>query len=192
MDPDRPLNESWDGDLPGLPAVLVKPKSISDAYKLRQDYRHEATLAVFPAEVLTRLYATLGDVKTVLSAVAGGAQILVGCSLLLVVVMHVGQRRRQIGALRAFGAPRLAVFGIVWVELFSLIVVGIGAGLVVGYAAARVIAARLAVESGFHLPVSFMPEDAGALGGILLGAALLCLLPAAIAYRQSPVQALRA
>ncbi|MCD2173404.1 ABC transporter permease [Rhizobium sp. C4] len=191
IDPNEAINEQWQGELPGLPAVVVKPKSIADAYKLRQQYRKDATLAVFPAEVLTKLYATLGDVKKVLSAVAGGAQLLVGAALILVIVMHIGQRRKQIGALRAFGAPREAVFGIVWLELFGLVAAGVVAGIGLGYLAARVIAARLAADSGFHMPVSFAAEDGGALALLLLAAACLCLLPAIIAYRQPPASALR-
>ncbi|MGR6430227.1 ABC transporter permease [Rhizobium sp. PAMB 3174] len=192
IDADAAIDEDWDHALPGLPAVVVKPKSIGDAYKLRQQYRHETTLAVFPAEVLTRLYATLGDVRQVLSAVAIGAQILVACALMLVTVMHVTQRRKQIGALRAFGAPREAVFGIVWLELFGLIAIGVAAGLGVGFAAARLIAGRLMADSGIQLPVLFARSDLGPIGALFLAAALFSLLPALMAYRQSPVQALRA
>lgn len=191
IDPAAPINEEWQGELPGLPAIVVKPKSISDAYKLRQDYRKGTTLAVFPAEVLTRLYATLGDVKQVLTAVAAGAQVLVAAALLLVVVMHIGQRRKQIGALRAFGAPREAVFGTVWLELFALVATGIIAGLGLGYLAARLIADRLAATSGFHLPVAFAGEDVITVAVLFIGTALVSLLPAVIAYRQSPAAALR-
>jgi len=63
IDPDAPLDEHWTAETPGLPAILVKPKTIADAYKLRQDYRGNGTLAVFPGEVLTNLYATLGALK---------------------------------------------------------------------------------------------------------------------------------
>ncbi len=191
IDPNQAINEQWQGELPGLPAVVVKPKSIADAYKLRQQYRKDATLAVFPGEVLTTLYATLGDVKQVLSAVAAGAQLLVGAALILVIVMHIGQRRKQIGALRAFGAPREAVFGIVWLELFGLVAAGIAAGLGLGYLAARAIAARLAAHSGFHMPVGFAAEDMTSIGILLIASALLCALPAIIAYRQPPASALR-
>ena len=92
VDPDAPIDEHWTAQTPGLPAILVKPKTIADAYKLRQDYRGNGTLAVFPGEVLTNLYGTLGDAKRVLSAVAVGAQILVAVAVLMVTVMHIGQR----------------------------------------------------------------------------------------------------
>ena len=188
---DAAIDEVWTDETPGLPAVLVKPKIIADAYKLRQDYRKETTLAVFPAEVLTRLYATLGDAKLVLLAVAFGSQALVAAALLLVTVLHVNQRRRQIGALRALGAPRRALFGIVWLELLGLLAVGVAAGIAIGYAAARLIAGRLVAESGIIMPVVFERGDLWLIG-ILLGAAcLLAAVPGLLAYRQSPAAALR-
>ncbi len=189
--PHSGLNEYWPAKTPGLPAILVKPKTIADAYKLRQDYRNGTTIAVFPGEVLTNLYATLGDAKQILVAVASGAQVLVAASLILVTVIHIGQRRRQIGALRAFGAPRGAILGIVWLEFFILVAAGIGLGFALGYAAALVLAGFFSQNSGVILPVGFKSED-GTLAAILLTfAAMLATLPAILAYRQSPAQALR-
>lgn len=192
IDGDAPIVEDFSASTPGLPAVLVKPKTIADAYKLRQEYRSGNTLAVFPGEVLTGLYATLGDAKLVLSAVAAGSQGLVAAALVLVTVTHIGQRRRQIGALRAFGAPRLSVFAIVWLELFSLVALGIGLGFLAGLVAAGVIAGLFTAESGIVLPVEFTYEDLQ-LALVLLGvSAVLSAVPAILAYRQSPATALRA
>jgi hypothetical protein len=95
------LDGSVTGKLPGVPAILVKPKTIADAYKLRGEYRGDATMAVFPGEVLTGLYATLGDARSVMSFIAIAAQILVAAAIALIAISHVHQRRRQIGALRA-------------------------------------------------------------------------------------------
>ena len=191
-DPDAALNETWTVDAPGLPAILVKPKTIADAYKLRQEYRSGNTVAVFPGEVLTNLYATLGDAKQILVAVASGAQLLVAASLVLVTVIHIGQRRRQIGALRAFGAPRGAIFGIVWLEFFFLVAVGIGLGFALGYVAALTLSGLFSQTSGIAMPVGFARDDAGLAGILLAFAAILAALPALLAYRQSPAQALRA
>lgn len=192
IDPDAPIVETFGEGTPGLPAILVKPKTIADAYRLRQEYRTGATLGVFPGEVLTGLYATLGDAKMVLSAVAAGSQGLVAAALVLVTVIHVGQRRRQIGALRAFGAPRSSVFLIVWLELFMLVALGVGIGFLVGLGAAHVGAQMFTAKSGVILPVGFTREDLQ-LALILLGfAAILAAVPALLAYRQSPAQALRA
>ncbi|MGR9297845.1 ABC transporter permease [Rhizobium leguminosarum] len=191
-DPDAALDETWTAGAPGLPAILVKPKTIADAYKLRQEYRSGNTVAVFPGEVLTNLYATLGDAKQILVAVASGAQVLVAASLVLVTVIHIGQRRRQIGALRAFGAPRGAIFAIVWLEFFFLVAVGIALGFALGYTAALILSGMFSQTSGVAMPVVFTREDAGLATVLLAFAAILAALPAVLAYRQSPAQALRA
>ncbi|MBB4953148.1 putative ABC transport system permease protein [Agrobacterium vitis] len=191
-DPDAALVETFDADDPGVPAILVKPKTIAAAYKLRQEYRTDHTLGIFPGEVLTRLYATLGDVKKVLSVVAIGAQALVAGALLLVTVVHIGQRRKQIGALRAFGAPRLSVFMIVWLELFVVVLLGIGLGVGLGYGVAMAISQTVQSQSGFDLPVEFVRQDAWQVVAMVIFAGVLSSLPAWLAYRQSPVAALRA
>lgn len=192
FDPDAALDEVWDSALPGLPAILVKPRSISDAYRLRQAYRARPdTVAVFPAEVLTGLYAMMGDARLVLSAIAFGTQTLVAASLLLVAVIHVGQRRYQIGALRALGAPRGAVFGIVWGELCALLMIGMALGLGLGYLAASLISHGFSARQGFPLPVGFSPDDLGGLGLLALAGLLVPLIPAALAWRQPPLTALR-
>ena len=83
------------------------------------------------------------------------------------------------------------MFTIVWLELFGLVALGIAAGVGLGYVAARVIAAQLAADSGFHMPVAFALEDGSALAFLLAAASCLCTLPAIMAYRQSPASALR-
>ncbi|MCK0196938.1 FtsX-like permease family protein [Ancylobacter sp. 6x-1] len=180
-----------DPGAPGLPAILVKPRSVADAYRLRQSYRGETTLAVFPAEVLTRLYGVLGDARLVLGAVAYGAQALVGAAILIAILVHVLQRRRQIGALRAFGAPRLAVLAIVWGEVFLVLGLGLLAGIGLGYVAAQVLSSHVAGATGVPMPVGFVREDVLPLAGLLLAGALIALVPAVLAYRQSPAAALR-
>lgn len=191
----RPVDETklTASDNPGVPAIVVKPKSIGDAYNLRLEYRaNERTMAVFPAEVLTRLYGTLGDARRVLALVAAGAQALVGAAILMVIATHVLQRRRQIGALRAFGAPRMAVLSIVWLETFILLAAGLVAGFAVGYGAALFLSRRLGEASGIAMPVEFHASDLWMLLAFLAATAVATLLPAAIAYRQTPAQALRA
>jgi putative ABC transport system permease protein len=192
VDADAPLDEHFDAQTPGVPAVLVKPKTIADAYRLRQEYRTGATLGVFPGEVLTRLYATLGDVRSLLLAIALGTQAIVIAAIALVTIMHVGSRRRQIGALRALGTPVRSIVALVWGELFMLFAAGIASGIALGYAAALVISARLTASTAVRLPVEFAPDDLWLLIGFLAVAALVSIVPALAALRSSPAAALRA
>ncbi|MFZ5676961.1 MAG: FtsX-like permease family protein [Pseudomonadota bacterium] len=177
---------------PGVPAILVKPKTIADAYKLRGEYRGDQTVAVFPGEVLTRLYATLGDARQVMSVIALAAQALVAAAIALIAIAHVFQRRRQIGALRAFGAPRSAVFGIVWIELLLLMGTGIALGFLLGWGAARLLSDQLTRQNGVVLPVAFQASDLGLALLLLVAAAVIAAIPALLAYRQPAAAALRA
>ncbi|KQR71654.1 FtsX-like permease family protein [Rhizobium sp. Leaf341] len=190
-DPAAALDEDWAAHAAGLPAVLVKPRTIADAYKLRQEYRSGTTLAVFPGEVLTRLYATLGDAKVLLLAVAIGTQALIAAALLLVTIMHVAQRRRQIGALRAFGAPRTVVFRIIWFQLFAIVLAGIFLGFGLGYLASEIIGNIVSRQNGFTMPVMFDSEDIVFAASVVAFAAVLAVVPAVLAYRQSPAAALK-
>ena len=192
IDADAPLDEHFDAETPGVPAVLVKPKTIADAYRLRQEYRTGTTLGVFPAEVLTRLYATLGDARSLLLAIALGTQAIVIAAIVLVTIMHVGSRRRQIGALRALGTPVRSIVMLVWGELFILFAAGIALGIAFGYLAALTISARLAASTAVHLPVGFVFDDLWLVGGFAAVAAIISVVPAVSALRSSPATALRA
>lgn len=192
VDADAPLDEHFDAQTPGVPAVLVKPKTIADAYRLRQEYRSGTTLGVFPGEVLTRLYATLGDARSLLLAIALGTQAIVIAAIVLVTIMHVGSRRRQIGALRALGTPVRSIVALVWGELFVLFVAGILLGIALGYTAALIISARLAASTAVRLPVGFSLDDFWLVGGFAAVAAIISIVPAFSALRSSPAAALRA
>ncbi|QWK79531.1 ABC transporter permease [Ochrobactrum sp. BTU1] len=191
IDVNAPLDEAFDADSPGVPAILVKPKTIADAYRLRQEYRSDRTLAIFPAEVLTRLYSTLGDARRLLLGIAIGTQVIVVFALLLVAVMHIGVRKRQIGALRALGAPVRSIMAIVWGELFFLLMLGIFLGLAIGYAAARAITSWLTATTAVRMPVEFAMSDVWLVIGFIAVAAVVSLVPALMTLRMSPASALR-
>ncbi|MXN46500.1 FtsX-like permease family protein [Shinella kummerowiae] len=192
IDPAAAIDEHFGAETPGLPAVLVKPKTVADAYRLRQEYRGETTLAVFPAEVLTRLYATLGDARSLLLAIAIGTQVIVIAAILLVTIMHIGTRQKQIGALRAFGAPARAVVAIVSGELFLLFLAGFGLGILLGYAAAHLISASLTATTAVRMPVEFAREDISLAVWFGILAVVISIIPALSALRLSPARALRA
>ncbi|MDG0803093.1 FtsX-like permease family protein [Pectobacterium polaris] len=175
----------------GLPAIVVKPKTIAGAYQLRSLYRSNTTLAVFPGEVLVKLYSMLGDIRELLTYISLGTQGLVGVAVAMVAVIHLRQRQKQIGALRAFGAPRYGIFTLIWSGLMSLVSVGVLLGVGLGYFAARAIAVVMSEKSGFVLPVTLEWEDIHFVLLLLLVAAVVLTIPAMLSYRQSPATALR-
>ncbi|SQI38640.1 FtsX-like permease family [Leminorella richardii] len=189
---DREHDAEHEHEEPGrVSAVVVKPKSIAGAYQLRSQYRSGETLSVFPGEVLARLYGTLGDARQIMAWVAVGTQALVIVAILMVIVIHLEQRKRQLGALRAFGAPRRGIVCVVWAGLMLIVSAGIALGVIVGYVTTLWISARFTSHYGMALPVTLQVEDgmrALALWGVL---AAILLFPALLTYRYSPAQALR-
>ncbi|MBG6246091.1 ABC transporter substrate-binding protein [Candidatus Symbiopectobacterium sp. 'North America'] len=175
----------------GVPAIVVKPLSIAGAYQLRSLYRSTATQAVFPGEVLVKLYSILGDIRALLMYIAIGTQGLVGMAVALVAVMHLRQRQKQIGALRAFGAPRTGIFLLIWSGLMSLVFAGVAIGVGLGYAAAQAVAIIMSEKSGFVLPITLGEDDLWFVLLLLAVAAVVLTLPSVLSYRQSPAAALR-
>ena len=186
------LGPPWDAaQLPGAPAVVVKPKSFADAYRLRNLYRGKETMAVFPAEVLVDLYATLGDARNVLAAVAVGTQVLVVGSVLLAVFASLQQRRRRLAVLRALGASKSYVFAAVWLHVALMITAGAMLGLFLGWAGAWALSLAFALKTGVAMTASVAwPEIAMVLTLTALGMAL-ALVPALAVYRQPVSAALR-
>jgi len=72
------IGPPWNSkQLPGLPAIAIKPESVAAAYLLRGQFRSARSLALFPAEVLNELYLTLGNVRELMSLLAIATQVLV-------------------------------------------------------------------------------------------------------------------
>jgi putative ABC transport system permease protein len=189
-----PLGPPWqEGELPGVPAIVVKPASFAAAYGLRSTYRsaERGTMAVFPAEVLVQLYARLGDVRDLVAAIALLTQVLVIGAVLLAVLASLAQRRRLIGVVRALGASRAFIFVTVWLDVAVTLVVGAVLGILLGWAGAYAVSAQLAWRTSIALPVAITPAELKLVALIVIIAMALAVIPAIRAYRESIVAALR-
>lgn len=175
----------------GAPAMIVTPKSVAGAYQLRSQYRGNGTQAVFPGEVLVRLYGTLGDAKKLLGSIAIVTQILVALAVAVIIAIYLQQQQRQIAALRAFGAPRNRIFFLVWGALLALIGAAIILGALGGYALANLASRAISAQNSFVLPVRFSVEDLTFLALLFVVAAITLLIPSLRHYRRPPADILR-
>ncbi|MSO71526.1 MAG: FtsX-like permease family protein [Alphaproteobacteria bacterium] len=189
---DFKIGGPWDDKLvPGVPAIAVKPLSVSDAYVLRQRYRRDGTMALFPAEVLIQLYSLLGDARTVLATVAVATQALVIGAVLLAVFASLAQRRKPIAILRALGASRGYVFTAVWAHVALLIVLGSVLGLGLGWLGALAMAEIVAGRTGLSLPVSIGQSEILMVLALIAVGCVLAVIPAWASYRLPPSAGLR-
>ena len=178
--------------LPGVPAIVIKPDSISAAYLVRAKFRTARSVALFPAEVLNDLYLTLGNVRDLMAVLALATQVLVVAAVLMVLLVGFLARSRQFAVLRAIGASRGYVFCVVWVEVAMLIAGGAALGLLLGLAASAALSAWLAAQTGFVMPASVGAAEGALVGGLMLAGALVAVLPAWLAFRRPIAEGLSA
>lgn len=188
-----PIGPPFDAaELSGLPAIVVAPASFASAYVLRQEYRNrDDTMAVFPAEVLIRLYALLGDVRDLVAIISILTQALVIGAILLAVLASLAQRRRLVAVLRALGASRAYIFTTIWLNVAIMLTAGAVLGLALGFAGAVVLAQVFEAQTSIALPVHLAWQEVRLVLSIVVVGLLLATVPAALTYRAPIAAALR-
>jgi putative ABC transport system permease protein len=177
--------------LPGVPLIVVEPKTLADAYGLRSLFRTNASTAFFPAETLVSLFPYLADIRALMSVMATGTQVLVfGCVLLSLLIL-LGTHRPLFATLRALGAPRRYVLLVVWLTATIVVATGCLLGLALGQGLSVLVSRSVAAQTSLILsPLFGWPEVVTTLLLIML-AALLALVPALSLYRIPAAEALR-
>ena len=189
---DNHIGAPFDPDtLPGLPAVVVKPKDVAAAYGLRAAYRTAQSTAFFPAEVLVELYALLGDATAIMSGLTLAAQALVVAAILAGVVAILDLQRQRFAVLRALGASPLFIFATVWIYVAAIIVTGALAGLLFGWGAAAMVSDLLAQSTGVAMRAEIGARELSLVGTLVGLGLVLAIIPALIIYRRPVVEALR-
>jgi putative ABC transport system permease protein len=177
--------------LPGVPAIVVKPESVAAAYGLRNRYRTEQSTAFFPAEVLVDLYALMGDVARIMSALTLAAQVLVVAAILAGILALLDLQRQRFAVLRALGAPGSFVFAVVWLYVGALIAGGIAIGVPLGWLAAGIVSTLIAGETGVAMTASIGANEFALAGTLMALGLLLAIVPALLTYRKPVADALR-
>jgi putative ABC transport system permease protein len=177
--------------VPGIPAIVVKPRAVADAYGLRAQYRQGGTVAFFPAEVLVGLYAALGDVRDVLVVATTLNDVLVFTATTMLLLALAGLRRRRYAVLRALGASRSYILMSVWLGAALILAAGCLSGLVLGGLAAWLVGHLVEQRTGLVLATGIgWPEVLGVLGLVVIGS-LMALLPAVASFRTPAGDSLR-
>jgi putative ABC transport system permease protein len=176
--------------VPGVPAIVITPETVSAAYGLRTLYRTPLSMAFFPAEALVRLYEVLGDIRELMSWLALATQGLVVIAMLAGVMAILTLHRRQFAVLRALGAPRLYIFLCVWMQIAVIAVAGALLGLLLGAGAAMAVSRMITQATGIVLPARIGPDELLLVGGMILFGLIVATVPAFISYRRSVIESL--
>lgn len=170
----------------GVPAVVVKPRSFAGAYQLRTRYRTAASTAVFPGEVLTGLFRTLGDMRALLSAMAVAACALVVAAVFLTFGALTAARAREHAVLRAIGASPAFLVLALWMELGLVLLAGVVGGTALGWLAAAGAGAALGRATGVAVTASPGWAEAALASSVLAAGLFAAALTAFLATRAAP------
>jgi putative ABC transport system permease protein len=185
------LAELYRQMLQRVPAMVVKPRSVADAYRLRQKYRDGSTLAVFPAEVLLKLYQTLGNAADLVTGLITILLLVVALTVLLSITILLLATRPFLAVLRALGAPAGFIFAQTWVQVCAVLLGGIVLGLPLGWLMAVLFGRWFESVSGLVLHAALGPKELAWVAALALSSLLLALLPAVVVYRVPLEKALR-
>ena len=134
---------------------------------------------------LASLWRTLGVAENVLIFVAALVALVSSLGLISVMLVTLGQRRRELAVLRSIGAGPRLVFGLLTLESTLVMVVGVFAGVLLTWVASEVLQPWVQTQFGFQL-IDFTELKQAhwiALGFAAFGSFLGCI-PAWQAYRQ--------
>ncbi len=168
----------------GITAVLLRGRDLSASYQLYQQINaSQAQQAALPGQVLVQLIDLLGQgqqLLALLSAVALGMAVL---STALSLYNAVLSRQHEIAVLRALGAPRRTVIGVVLWEVLLICGLGVLLGALLGIAAAFGGAAAIGARSAVAVPIVVGWGELGTAAITLALGLLAGALPALRAYR---------
>ncbi|HUX02346.1 MAG: ABC transporter permease [Phycisphaerae bacterium] len=133
------------------------------------------------------LASSFVDMDLVIGAVVFVAGFVCFLVILLTVYTMVVERTREIGVLKAIGASRLQIFGLVMAEAGLICAAGIGVGFLLTWGSRSLILDLQPLWTVEIPAVRFVYAAALAAGGTTLGA----IHPALRAARQDPVESLR-
>lgn len=177
--------------LPGIPAMVVKPRDVAAAYGLRGQYRTEQSTAFFPAEVLVGLYAVLGDVTAIMGGLTLASQGLVMVAILAGIVAILDLQRQRFAVLRALGASPSFIFATVWAYVTARVVSGALIGLVLDWAVAVFLSAAIAQSTGIAMQAVVGWRELGLTGAVIVLGLVLATIPALLIYRRPVIEGLR-
>ena len=167
-------------------AVMLKLKSPQVGFMLAQTINRQgdkATLAFPIASVMAELFTKLGWMSRVLELVATLVVVVAVLSILASLYNTMNERRQEFAILRALGARRATVFGVIVLESSAIAALGSLVGFLVYaailYSAAAVVRRQTGVVldvRGWHPSLFYMPL------GMVFAGAIAGLLPAFKAY----------
>jgi putative ABC transport system permease protein len=164
------------------PEPFMAPMAIENAINRRNDLPIKA---VKPIAVVAQLKSSfLAPVRMILLVLTVLIVVVAGISILVSIYNSMSERGHDIAVMRALGASRVAVMGIILLESILLSLAGGLAGLALGHAVLAAAAPTVVSYTGVIVRAwRATPQELWLVPALVAFAAVVGMLPALTAYR---------
>ena len=159
------------------------------AAELKKGFKAQAVNPIFPMQKL--MNDILGPIKQLLVVMSGLIVLVSGIGIFVSIYNSMSARRREIAIMRALGAQRRTVFGIILAESVILCVGGGLLGLLLGHGIVYFAAPFVEVRTGLIInPLTFEKTELILFPVLLLMSVLVGFLPGMAAYQTDVAESL--
>jgi putative ABC transport system permease protein len=172
--------------------LLVMRKDVYAMNLSAEMKKGKKAMAINPIRPMQKIKDLLvGNIRKALLFLTALIIAVSGVSIFVSIYNSMSDRKREIAVMRALGAQRTSVFGIILAESMLLCLIGGILGLVLGHGLVFVVAPFIQAESGLLInPFAFEPIELVLFPVLLVLASLVGFIPAMTAYRTDVADAL--
>ena len=172
-----------------ITAAMIGVQSRLKVFQLQRainEYPEEPLLAILPGVALQELWEIVGVAEDALIGVSLMVVVTALIGMMAMIFSGLNERRREMAIFRAIGARPRTVFALLLTEAVAMTLSGIVVGVVFLYTIMWFARPFIDARFGLYLPIELIRKDEWfLLGWIATAGALVSLLPALRAYRQS-------
>lgn len=182
-----PIEAMWDmhgNEAEDVTALMVTPYDYSGLYQLYTEINNgKDAQAVFPGVVMGEIFESLGQSEDIMQIITWIAMAVGLIGMAVSLSWSALSRTRENAIMRAVGAGRGAVLGVVLLEGGMLSLASAVTGTVIGHLTGFAIARYMQHTSAFYSPVNYLPGEWIVLAAAVAVGLALSLIPSLKAYR---------
>lgn len=172
-----------------ITAFMVGLENRAETFQIQREINEnpdEPLSAILPGATLAEFWRTISTVEQVLFVISGFVLIVGLLGMLTTILSTLNERRREIAVLRSIGARASHVISLILLETLMVVAAGCVAGVALFYGLLALGRPAIARRFGVDIALTWLDTtQLYILGGVIIGAGLVSLIPGTIAYRRS-------
>ena len=172
-----------------ITAFMVGLENRATTFRVQREineFTAEPMSAIIPGATLADFWRSISTIEQVLFVISGFVLVAGLLGMLTTILSTLNERRREIAVLRAIGARASHVVLLIVIETLLVVVAGCLLGIALLYGLFAL--GRPIVSERYGVDISFSwldPTQLAIMGGVIVAAVLVGLIPGFIAYRRS-------